>query len=100
MASESTSTEYDRFTSLVDSVLSVPKAEVDRIKSEPWTEEQKDRILGYLRSDLEKEERSKSQVSESTPPKISEERRLQDLRYLRKELEEEERRNSQIVPPK
>jgi hypothetical protein len=30
-----TSEEFERFTRLVDDVLSVPKADVERIKSEP-----------------------------------------------------------------
>jgi hypothetical protein len=65
---------------------------------EPWSEEKKDRLLGYLRTELERDEHDKTQVCEPTPPKISEERRLQDLRYLREVLEEEERRNSQVIP--
>jgi hypothetical protein len=55
-------TEFDKFTSLVDSVLSIPKADVERIKSEPWPEEKKDRLLGYLKQDIEDEQRRKSQV--------------------------------------
>ncbi|WP_263379706.1 hypothetical protein [Granulicella paludicola] len=54
------SEEFDKFTSLVDSVLSVPKADVERIKSEPWTEKQKDRLLGYFKQDIEADERRKS----------------------------------------
>ena len=57
-----TSPEFDRFTSLVDSVLSVPKADVERIKSEPWPDETKDRLLNYLREDIEAEEHRKSQI--------------------------------------
>ncbi len=64
---------------------------------EPWSEEKKDRLLGYLRDELIREERQKSQVCEPEPP-LSHERRLQDLRYLREVLEDEERRNSQIIP--
>ncbi len=64
---------------------------------EPWSEEKKDRLLGYLRDELIREERQKSQVCEPEPP-LSHERRLQDLRYLREVLEEEERRKSQIIP--
>jgi hypothetical protein len=89
--------EYDKFTNLVDAVLSVPKADVERIKSEPWPEEKKDRLLGHLREELIREESEKSQVCEPEPP-LSHERRVQDLRYLREVLEEEERRNSQIIP--
>ena len=65
---------------------------------EPWSEEKKDRLLGYLRDELIREDRQKSQVCEPEPPKLSEERRLQDLRYLREVLEEEERRKSQVIP--
>jgi hypothetical protein len=64
---------------------------------EPWPEEKKDRLLGYLREELIHEEREKSQVCEPEPP-LSHERRLQDLRYLREELEAEERRKSQVIP--
>jgi hypothetical protein len=42
--------------------LSVPRADVERIKSEPWTEEKKDRLLGYLKQDIEADERRKSQI--------------------------------------
>ena len=59
---ESTS-EFDKFTTLLDSVLSVPKADVERIKSEPWPEEKKDRLIGYLKEDIEAEERRKSEIS-------------------------------------
>ena len=58
---ESTS-EFDKFTTLLDSVLSVPKADVERIKSEPWPEEKKDRLIGYLKQDIEADERRKSQI--------------------------------------
>ena len=57
-----TPSEFDKFTSLVDSVLSVPKADVERIKSEPWPEDKKDRIIGYLKADIKADERHKSQV--------------------------------------
>jgi hypothetical protein len=46
------SEEFDRFTNLVDGVLSVPKADLERIKSEPWPEDKKDRMLGYLKKIL------------------------------------------------
>jgi len=59
---ESTS-EFDKFTILLDSVLSVSKADVERIKSEPWPEEKKDRLIGYLKEDIEAEERRKSEIS-------------------------------------
>lgn len=55
-------TPFDKFTSLVDSVLSIPKAEVDRIKSEPWTKERRLQDLQYLKQDIEAEERRKSQI--------------------------------------
>jgi hypothetical protein len=58
-----TPSEFDKFTSLVDSVLSIPKADVERIKSEPWSEEKKDRMLGYLKQDIETDERRKSQIT-------------------------------------
>ena len=54
--------EFDKFTNLVDAVLSIPKADVERIKSEPWPEDKKDRIIGYLKEDIEADERRKSQV--------------------------------------
>jgi hypothetical protein len=62
MAKPSTSPEFDKFISLVDAVLSVPKADVERIKSEPWPEEKKDRLLGYLKQDIEADERRKSSI--------------------------------------
>jgi hypothetical protein len=89
--------EFDKFTNLVDAVLSIPKADVERIKSEPWPKEKKDRLLGHLRDELIREELKKSQVCEPKPP-LSEERRLKDLRYLREVLEAEECRNSQVIP--
>jgi len=54
--------EFDKFTSLVDSVLSVPKAEVERIKREPLSEERRLQDLRYLKEVLEEEERRKSQI--------------------------------------
>jgi hypothetical protein len=62
MAKPSTSPEFDKFISLVDAVLFVPKADVERIKSEPWPEEKKDRLLGYLKQDIEADERRKSGI--------------------------------------
>jgi len=57
-----TSPEFDKFTSLVDSVLSVPKAEVERIKREPLSEERRLQDLRYLKEVLEAEELRKSQI--------------------------------------
>jgi hypothetical protein len=50
--------EWDRFTSLVDSVLSVPKTEVDKCISE----ERRLKDLQYLKRDIQAEERRKSQI--------------------------------------
>jgi hypothetical protein len=50
--------EFDKFTNLVDSVLSVPKTEIDRRISE----ERRLKDLQYLKRDIETEERHKSQV--------------------------------------
>jgi hypothetical protein len=55
-------TEFDRFTSLVDSVLSVPQADVERIKSEPLSKERRLQDLQYLKQDIEADERRKSQI--------------------------------------
>jgi hypothetical protein len=52
------SEEFDKFTSLVDAVLSVPKAEVDKRVSH----ERRLLDLQYLKEDIEAEERHKSQV--------------------------------------
>jgi len=52
------SSEFDRFTSLVDSVLSVPKAEVDK----RITEERRQKDLRYLKKIIEDEEHHKSQI--------------------------------------
>jgi hypothetical protein len=57
MAKPPTSPEFDRFTAVVDQVLSVPKPQAG-----PWSEEKKDRILCEVKKDLEAEERRKSQV--------------------------------------
>lgn len=54
--------EFDRFTSLVDSVLSVPKADVERIKREPLSDERVLQDLRYLKRVIEEEERHKSQI--------------------------------------
>jgi hypothetical protein len=54
---ESTS-EFDKFTSLVDSVLSVPKTEVDKRISE----ERRLKDLQYLKRDIEADERRRSQI--------------------------------------
>ncbi|MBW4040372.1 MAG: hypothetical protein HIU91_16245 [Acidobacteria bacterium] len=63
MAAQSdTSPEYDKFTDLVDTVLSVPKKDAERIRYEPMTEEEKSRILPYLRREIEADERRHSQV--------------------------------------
>ncbi len=50
--------EFEKFTSLVDSVLSVPKTEVDKRISE----ERRLKDLQYLKRDIEADERRKSQV--------------------------------------
>jgi len=50
--------EFDKFTSLVDSVLSVPKAKLD----ERLSHEQRLRDLQYLKEDIEAEERRKSEI--------------------------------------
>jgi hypothetical protein len=55
-------TEFERFTSLVDSVLSVPRADVERIKSEPLTKDRRLQDPQYLRQDIEADERRNSQV--------------------------------------
>ena len=52
------SSEFDRFTSLVDSVISVPKAEVDKRISE----ERRLKDLQYLKQDIETDEHRKSQI--------------------------------------
>ncbi len=65
-----TSEEFDRFDSLVNRVLSVPKAQAQRIVEDT-----------------------------PASGKIPEERRLLDLRYLREELEREDARKSQVVHP-
>jgi len=51
--------EFDKFTSLVDNVLSVPKAQID----ERLSRERRLLDLQYLKEDIEAEERHKSQVS-------------------------------------
>jgi len=50
--------EFDKFTDLVDSVLSVPKAHLD----ERLSRERRLLDLQYLKEDIEAEERHKSQV--------------------------------------
>jgi len=62
MKHDETVSEFDKFTSLVDSVLSVPKADVERVKREPLSEERKLQDLRYLREVLEEEERRNSQI--------------------------------------
>ena len=52
--------EFDKFTSLVDSVLSVPKAQLDERPSH----ERRLLDLQYLKEDIEAEERHKSQITE------------------------------------
>ena len=54
--------EFDKFTDLVDSVLSVPRADVERIKNEPLTKERRLQDLQYLKQDIESDERRKSQI--------------------------------------
>jgi hypothetical protein len=59
------SPEFDRFTALVDQVLSVPKAEIDRqrdAEKQPVTKERRLLDLRYLREEIEGEESRKSQV--------------------------------------
>jgi hypothetical protein len=51
--------EFDRFTNLVDAVLSVPKAKLD----EPVSRERRLLDLQYLKEDIEAEERRKSQIA-------------------------------------
>lgn len=51
--------EFDKFTSLVDNVLSVPKAQID----ERLSRERRLLDLQYLIEDIEAEERHKSQIS-------------------------------------
>ena len=51
-------TEFDKFTNLVDSVLSVPKAEVDKRISE----ERHLKDLRYFKQDIEADERRNSQI--------------------------------------
>ena len=62
MKHDETVSEFDKFTSLVDSVLSVPKADVERVKREPLSEERKLEDLRYLREVIEAEERRNSQI--------------------------------------
>ena len=50
--------EFDKFTDLVDSVLSVPKAHLD----ERLSRERRLLDLQYLKEDIEAEERHKSQI--------------------------------------
>ena len=53
-----TPSEFDKFTRLVDSVLSVPKTKVDkRINEERCLKD-----LQYLKQDIETDERRKSQI--------------------------------------
>jgi len=52
------SSEFEKFTSLVDSVLSVPKMEVDKRISE----ERRLKDLEYLKQDIEAADRRKSQI--------------------------------------
>ena len=51
--------EFDKFTSLVDTVLSVPKEQLN----ERLSRERRLLDLQYLKEDIEAEERHKSQVS-------------------------------------
>jgi hypothetical protein len=55
---EPTSPEFDKFTSLVDSVLSVPKAKLD----ERVSEERRLLDLKYLKESIEEDERRHSQI--------------------------------------
>jgi hypothetical protein len=50
--------EFDKFTNLVNSVLSVPKKKIDKRISE----ERRLKDLQYLKQDIETEERRKSQI--------------------------------------
>ena len=72
----------------------------DTPKPEPMFEVSKNRLLRYLRQELEEEERRNSQVCEPDPtykPSHLTENEIATLRYLRRELIEEERRKSQII---
>ena len=51
--------EFDKFTSLVDSVLSVPKAQLD----EHLSKERRMQDLQYLKEDIEADERRKSDIA-------------------------------------
>jgi len=55
MAKPPTSPEFDRFTAVVDQVLSAPKPS-------KLSEERKLQDLRYLREEIEAEERRKSQI--------------------------------------
>ena len=58
MSSRPASTDYEKFTKLVDNVLSVPKAQLD----ESLSRERRLLDLQYLKEDIEAEERHKSQI--------------------------------------